>query len=74
MLHFLSAALSLDQCSQRTLDDQGLDGLVHTGLQERGQILSRQEVKVKIKCLYHFSHQVVRIEWEREARISVGFV
>ncbi len=49
MCHFLSAALSSDRCSQRTSDSQGLEGAARAGLEERGHILSRQEVKVTHK-------------------------
>ncbi len=49
MRHFLSAALSLDRCSQRTSDNQGLEGAACAGLEERGHILSRQVVKVEHK-------------------------
>lgn len=55
MHHFLSVALSLDQCSWRTSDNQGLERVVHAGLEDRGQILSRQEIKVMIKCLALFT-------------------
>ncbi len=47
--HFLSAARSLVRCSRRTSDNQGLEGAVRAGLEERGQISSRQEVKVEHK-------------------------
>ncbi len=49
MCHFLSAALSSDRSSQRTSDSQGLEGAARAGLEERGHILSRQEVKVMHK-------------------------
>ncbi len=48
-----SAALSLERCSRRTSDNQGLEGAARAGLEERGQIPSRQEVKVEIKCSVH---------------------
>ena len=48
--HFLSAALSLVRCSQRTSDNQGLERAARAGLEERGQISSRQEVKVEHKA------------------------
>ncbi len=48
--HFLSAALSLVRCSRRTSDNQGLEGAARAGLEERGQMSSRQEVKERIKC------------------------
>ncbi len=47
--HFLSATWSLVRCSRRTSDNQGLEGAVRAGLEERGQMLSRQEVKVEHK-------------------------
>ncbi len=47
--HFLSAARSLVRCSRRTSDNQGLEGAVRAGLEERGQMSSRQEVKVEHK-------------------------
>ncbi len=47
--YFLSAAQSLVRCSRRTSDNQGLEGAVRAGLDERGQMLSRQEVKVEDK-------------------------
>ncbi len=49
LCHFLSAALSLERCSQRTSDNQGLEGAACAGLEERGHIWSRQEVKVENK-------------------------
>lgn len=47
--HFLSAALSLVRCSRRTSNNQGLEGVARAGLEERGQISSKQEVKVEHK-------------------------
>ncbi len=47
--HFLSAARSLVRCSRRTSDNQGLEGAVRAGLEERGQMSSRQVVKVEHK-------------------------
>ncbi len=35
--------------SRRTSDNQGLEGAVRAGLEERGQMSSRQEVKVEHK-------------------------
>ncbi len=40
---------SLVRCSRRTSDNWGLEGAVHAGLEERGQMSSRQEVKVEHK-------------------------
>ena len=45
--HFLSAALSSVRCSRRTSDNQGLEGVARAGLEERGQIMSREEVRVE---------------------------
>lgn len=49
MRHFLSADLSLVRCSRITSDSQGLEGVARAGLEDRGHILSRQEVKVEHK-------------------------
>ncbi len=47
--HFLSADRSLVRCSRRSSYSHGLEGAERAGLEERGQMLSRQEVKVKHK-------------------------
>ncbi len=47
LCHFLSAALSLARCSRRTSDNQGAEGVARAGLDERGQKLSKQDVRVK---------------------------
>ncbi len=47
--HFLYAARSLVRCSRRTSDNQGLEGAGRAGLKERGQMSTRQEVKVEHK-------------------------
>ncbi len=39
-------SLSSDRCSRRTSDSQEIEGAARAGLEERGHILSRQEVKV----------------------------
>ncbi len=49
MRHFLSAALSSERCSRRTSDSQESEGAALAGLEERGHIWSRQEVKVEHK-------------------------
>ncbi len=49
MCHFLSAALSSDRCSQKTWDSQEFEGAARAGLEEKGHIWSRQEVKVEHK-------------------------
>ncbi len=45
--HFHSAARSLVRCSRRTSDNQGLEGAGRAGLEETGQMSSRQEDKVR---------------------------
>ncbi len=35
--------------ARRISDNQGLEGAAHAGLEERGQMLSRQEVRVEHK-------------------------
>ncbi len=62
--HFLSSALSSDRWSQRTSDSQELEGAARAGLEERGNILSRQEVKVENK--------VSVAEFTSRAKIWVG--
>ncbi len=47
LCQFLSAALSLERCSRRTFNSQGADGVVYAGLDERGQKLSKQDVRVE---------------------------
>ncbi len=67
MCHFLSAALSLERCSQRTSDNQGYEGAARAGLEERGHIWSRQEVKVENKVsVSAFSSRVEK--WVGEGR------
>ncbi len=39
----------MDRCSQRKSDNQGLEGAARAGLEERGDILSRKEVKMEHK-------------------------
>ncbi len=46
---FSFCARNLVRCSRRTSDNQGLEGAVRAGLEERGQMSSRQEVKVEHK-------------------------
>ena len=47
--HFLSAALSLVRCSRRTSDNQGLEVVARAGLEDRGQMLSKEEVRMEHK-------------------------
>ncbi len=47
--HTLSAALSLERCSQRTSDSQGAEGVVRAGLEDKGQTVSKQDVRVEQK-------------------------
>ncbi len=43
--------------------NQGLEGVLHAGLQEIGQIFSRQLVRVEITYLWHNSHLMIRSVW-----------
>ncbi len=47
--HTLSAALSLERCSQRTTDSQGAEGVVWAGLEDKGQKVSKQDIRVEQK-------------------------
>ena len=47
--HNLSAALSLERCSRRTSDNQGAEGVVRAGLEDKGQTVSKQDVIVEQK-------------------------
>ncbi len=65
--HFLSAALSLVRSSRRTSDNQELEGAARACLEERGQMLSRQEVKVEHKVsVAAFTYRVDK--WVGEIR------
>ncbi len=47
--HTLSAALSLERCSRRTSDSQGAGGVVWAGLEDKGQNISKQDIRVEQK-------------------------
>ncbi len=47
--HTLSAALSLERCSRSTSDSQGAEGVVRAGLEDKGQTVSKQDVRVEQK-------------------------
>ncbi len=47
--HTLSAALSLERCSRRMSDSQGAEGVVQAGLEDKGQKVSKQDVRVEQK-------------------------
>ncbi len=47
--HTLSAALSLERCSRRTSDSQGARGVVRAGLEDKGQKVSKQDIRVEQK-------------------------
>ncbi len=47
LCHFLSAVLSSDRCSRRTSGSQEFEGEACAGLEERGHVWSKQEVKVE---------------------------
>lgn len=45
--HFLFAALSLERCLWRTSDNQGAEGVARADLDEKGQKLSKQDIRVE---------------------------
>ncbi len=47
--HTLSAALSLERCSRRTTDSQGAEGVVRAGLEDKGQKVSKQDIRMEQK-------------------------
>ncbi len=47
--HNFSAALSLERCSWRTTDSQGAEGVVRAGLEDKGQKVSKQDIRVEQK-------------------------
>ncbi len=49
MCHVLSAALSLERCSRITTDSQGAEGVVPSGLEDKGQKVSKQDIRVEQK-------------------------
>ncbi len=49
MRHTLSAALSLERCLWRTIDSQGAEGVVRAGLEDKGQKVSKQDIRVEQK-------------------------
>ncbi len=49
LCHTLSAALSLERCSRRMSDSQGAEGVVRAGLEDKGQKVSKQDVRVSQK-------------------------
>ncbi len=49
MRHTLSAALSLERCSRRTTDSQGAEVAVRAGLEDKGQKVSQQDIRVEQK-------------------------
>ncbi len=49
LCHTLSAALSLKRCSLRMSDSQGAEGVVWAGLEDKGQKVSKQDVRVEQK-------------------------
>ncbi len=50
LCHTLSAALSLERCSWRTSDSQGTKGVVRAGLKDKGQKVSKQDVREEQKA------------------------
>ncbi len=49
LCHNLSAALSLERCLGRTTDSQGAEGVVRAGLEDKGQKVSKQDIRVEQK-------------------------
>ncbi len=49
MPHILSAALSLERFSRRTTDSQGAEGVLRIGLEDKGQKVSKQDIRVEQK-------------------------
>ncbi len=47
--HTISAALSLERCLRRTSDSQGAEGVVRAGLEDKGQKVSKQDIRVEHK-------------------------
>ncbi len=47
--HTLSAALSLERCSRRTTESQGAEGVVRAGLEDKGQKVLKQDIRVEQK-------------------------
>ena len=47
--HTFSEALSLERCSRRTSDNQGAEGVLRAGLEDKGQTVSKQDVRVEQK-------------------------
>ncbi len=45
----LSAALSFELCSRRTAYSQGAEGVVWAGLEDKGQTVSKQDIRVEQK-------------------------
>ncbi len=39
----------LERCSQRTTDSQGVEGVVRAGLEDKGQKVSKQDIRVEQK-------------------------
>ncbi len=60
-------AQSLVWCSQRTSVKPGLEGVLHAGLQEIGQIFSRQLVRVEnnLSVAQFTSNDKKRVGWKR---------
>ncbi|XP_016346342.1 proprotein convertase subtilisin/kexin type 6-like [Sinocyclocheilus anshuiensis] len=62
-------ALSLEQCSRRTSDSQGAEEVVRAGLDERGQKLSKQYVRVEQRMSVCLS-PVLKTERMEEVRMK----
>ncbi len=49
MRHALSVALSLERCSQENIRQPSAEGVVRAGLEDKGQTVSKQDVRVEQK-------------------------
>jgi len=72
----------LVRCSRRTSDNQGLEGVARAGLGERGQIFSKEEVKMEHPLRYSHQKRIVRVREEKmtqqrkdgREKVSTGYV
>ncbi len=67
--HTLSAALSLERCSRRMSDSQGAEGVVRDGLEDKGQKVSKQDVRVEQKVSVAEDHVTPR--WRCRLSLSL---
>ncbi len=70
LCHFLSAALSLVRCSRENIGQPGAEGVARAGLDERGQKLSKQDVRVEQECQWHCLCRVLKTERVKVVRMK----